>query len=412
MTVPAAAPASGPIAPAAPRAAPQPPADRFAFAAVLDSLPSAPAKAGGPAAEEQLPSSNELPQDKASRGQTAHHWSLNDSALLASLPFALRAASMMDERPQAADNSPSLPSPAMKASKSEDSGASLAAGAKAATVGRLIGERAFHLGASTFGGVISSRTLAVDAPASASAVGANLAPQADPKGESALAAGFARDEAMPAKPLADAVPPLANANAPAPIAPRAGAHPTNRVSPTRAAAHEAARSGRKPEVSAPPPVARVASSAAPPRQRNRAPMARDRRSPARSDRLRRAVNGANKSVRRTLLRVFRGRVVRPRRLDGGSRGRRRRAARDRARRRLRALRSAGQGDRRRSFAGRPRGRLDDDAAHRRQAFCRHPRSQLSDPGLNRRRARRDRRSNGGDRPAARLAHCQADGRQH
>ena len=55
----------------------------------------------------------------------------------------------MDERPRAADNSPSLTSPAMKGPKSEDSGASLSAGAKAATVGRLIGERAFHLGSST-----------------------------------------------------------------------------------------------------------------------------------------------------------------------------------------------------------------------------------------------------------------------
>ena len=36
MTAPAAAPASGPIAPAAPRAPPQPQADRFAFAVVLE----------------------------------------------------------------------------------------------------------------------------------------------------------------------------------------------------------------------------------------------------------------------------------------------------------------------------------------------------------------------------------------
>ena len=53
MTAPAAAPASGPIAPAAPRPAPQPSADRFAFAAVLDSLPGAPAKAGASTTEEQ-----------------------------------------------------------------------------------------------------------------------------------------------------------------------------------------------------------------------------------------------------------------------------------------------------------------------------------------------------------------------
>jgi hypothetical protein len=237
MTAPAAAPTSGPVAPAAPRAAPQPPADRFAFAAMLDSLPGAPTKVGASAGEEQAAPSNESSQEQSSRGQASHHSALNDSALFASLPFALRVGSMMDERPQ---NSPSLPSPVMKGPKSEDGDASLAAGAKAATVGRLIGERTFHLSAS------------------------NLTPRADLKDESVLAAGFAREEATPAKPLANAVPAIANAAAPAPIAPRAGAPQSNRASLTRAAAHEAARSGQKPESSAPPPVARVPSPASPP----------------------------------------------------------------------------------------------------------------------------------------------------
>ena len=236
MTAPAAAPTSGPVAPAAPRAAPQPPADRFAFAAMLDSLPGAPKKVGASAGEEQAAPSNESSQEQSSRGQASHHSALNDSALFASLPFALRVGSMMDERPQ---NSPSLPSPVMKGPKSEDGDASLAAGAKAATVGRLIGERTFHLSAS------------------------NLTPRADLKDESVLAAGFAREEATPAKPLANAVPAIANAAAPAPIAPRAGAPQSNRASLTRAAAHEAARSGQKPESSAPPPVARVPSPASP-----------------------------------------------------------------------------------------------------------------------------------------------------
>src|SRR5580698_4771049 len=124
MTAPATAPTSGPVAPPAPRAAPQPPADRFAFAAMLDSLPGAQAKPGASAGEDQAPLSNESTQDESSRGQTAHHSRLNDSALFASLPFALRVGSMMDERPQAAGNSPSI-SPAMKGSKSEGSGASL-----------------------------------------------------------------------------------------------------------------------------------------------------------------------------------------------------------------------------------------------------------------------------------------------
>jgi Flagellar hook-length control protein FliK len=240
MTAPAAAPTSGPVAPAAPRAAPQPPADRFAFAAMLDSLPGAPTKAGASAGEEPAPPSNESSQEQSSRGQAFHHSALNDSTLFASLPFALRVGSMMDGRPQAAGNSPSLPSPAMTGPKSEDSDASLSAGAKAATVGRLIGERAFHLGAS------------------------NLTPRADLKGDSILAAGFARDEVRAANPLPGAVPPLANATAPAPIAPRAGAPASNRASLTRTAAHEAARSGQKPEGSAPPPVARAPSPASPP----------------------------------------------------------------------------------------------------------------------------------------------------
>jgi hypothetical protein len=240
MTAPAAAPTSGPVAPAAPRAAPQPPADRFAFAAMLDSLPGAPAQAGASVGEEQTHPSNESPQDESSRGQASHHSPLNDSALLASLPFALRVGSMMGERLQAAGNSPSPTSPAMKGPKFEDSDASPSAGAKAATVGRLIGERTFHLGAS------------------------NLTPRADLKGESILAAGFEREEVRAANPLPGAGPAIATATASAPIAPRVGAPPLNRASFTRAAAHEAVRSGQKPEGSAPPPVVRAANSTSPP----------------------------------------------------------------------------------------------------------------------------------------------------
>src|ERR1700722_19146535 len=157
MTTPAAAATSGPIASAVSRPAPQAAADPLAFGAVLDSLPGASTKADASAAEEQPGPSNESPQEQ-SRGQAGHHSPLNDSALLAALPFALRTASTMNERPQAAGSSPSLASPAMKGPKSEDSGASIAAGAKAATVGRLVGERAFHFGPSTFAGAVASRT--------------------------------------------------------------------------------------------------------------------------------------------------------------------------------------------------------------------------------------------------------------
>jgi hypothetical protein len=161
----------------------------------------------------------------------------------------------------------------MKGPMSEDSGASLAAGAKAATVGRLIGERAFHLGASTLVGV-------ANAPFAPGAVAAaNLTPQADRSDESALAVGFPRAEPAPAKPFADAVPPIANAPAQALNAPRAGAPQTNRVSATRAAAHEAARSGRQPEGSAPPPLAQFAAAVAAPAESSADGKATDDRPP-------------------------------------------------------------------------------------------------------------------------------------
>ena len=113
MTMPAAAATSGPIASAAPRPAPQAAADPFAFGAVLDSLPNASAKADASTVKEQPGPSNETPQEESSRGQTGRHSLLNDSALLSALPFALRAASTMNERPQGASSSPSLVLPAM-----------------------------------------------------------------------------------------------------------------------------------------------------------------------------------------------------------------------------------------------------------------------------------------------------------
>jgi hypothetical protein len=265
MTAPAAATASGPIATTVVRVPHQPPADRLAFAAVLDSLPGGAAKAGASIGEEQPHPSSEPRQKASPPGQPSGHSPLRDNALLASLPFALQAASMTDNRPQAADNALSRATAATKGPGPEQSGGSIAASAKAPTVGRLIGERAFHFGVSTPPSVIASRSTAIGAPfapAAATAVGANLAPKADLGGETALAAGFATAEPMPARPFGYAVPSSDNAAAPAPIAPRAGAPATNRASSTRAAAHDASRSGRKLEVSAPAPVAQVASSAA------------------------------------------------------------------------------------------------------------------------------------------------------
>jgi hypothetical protein len=259
MTAPAAAAASGPIGPVTPRAAPQPPADRFAFAAVLDSLPSTPGKPGASTAEEQAHPSNRSAQDASSRGQNARHSPLNDSALLASLPFALRAASMGDERPQAPDNSPTPTSPATKAQQSEDAGASLASSATTPAVGRLVGERAFHVSAPAFTGAIASLTLAVDAPFAPAAV--NFAARPALNGESALAASFSPAEATPAKASAATAPAVANAVSATPVGTRNGASPTHRVAAARAAAHEAMSSVGKPDVAAPPPVARMATSA-------------------------------------------------------------------------------------------------------------------------------------------------------
>ncbi len=227
MTAPAAAPSSEPIAPPAPRASPQPPADRFAFAAVLDSIPGAATKAGASAAEGQPYPSEEPRQEEAAPGQPTRHSLLNDGALLASLPFALRAASAMDEGSQAADHASSLAPAATKASGAEASGAPVAPGAKAATVGRLIGERAFHFGASA--GAMANRSLAIDAQFAPA--GADLAPRAGQGGENALAADFAQAQAMAAKPFAAAVPSSDSAPAPAAIASRAAGTATNRVSP-------------------------------------------------------------------------------------------------------------------------------------------------------------------------------------
>src|SRR3984957_3798657 len=263
MTAPAAPATPGPIAPAAPRPAPRAAADPFAFGAVLDSLPGASAKAAASAAEEQLGPSNETPQEESSRGQTGRHSLLNDSARLAALPFALPAASMANERRQTAASSPSLASPAMNGPKSKNGGAAIAGGAKTATVGRLVGERAFHFGPSTFAGAIASRTLGVNAPlAPGAASAANLTAGPALDGESAVASSFSPAEAMPVKPPAEAVPPIANAVSPTPIAPRSGAPPTHRATLTRAAAHEGARIGKHPDASASPSVARVATSAA------------------------------------------------------------------------------------------------------------------------------------------------------
>jgi hypothetical protein len=268
MTAPAptAAPASGPIAPTAPRAPSKPSADRLGFAAVLDSLPGGAAEAGPSTAEKQARLSDEPRQDRSPPGQPAGM--LSDGALLATLPFALQAASMA-KAPEGGDQAPSLAPAAMKGPGAEDSGVSGAAGAKAATAARLISERAFHFGPSA----IAGRTIAIDSPFAPA--GADLSLRADPSGEGALAAGF-----PPAKAVSgvNAVP-GDNTPAAASIALHAGGAPTNRVSPIRSATHDAARSGRKPEAATPPPAVKAASSTAAAAPAESSPKAADGRLP-------------------------------------------------------------------------------------------------------------------------------------
>ena len=413
MTAPAAAPASGPIAPAVARLAPRPPADPFAFAAVLDSLPGAAAKADPPAAGEEQPvPSNDTARDEPSGGQTGRHSLLNDSALLSALPFALRAASTMNERRQAADSSPSLASPAMKGPKSESSGASLVAGGKAATVGRLVGERAFHFGAATSAGMIASRTLAINTPfAPGAASAADLTARSALNGERALTVGFSPAEPL-AKASADAVPPIATAASPTAVAARSGAPPTHRGGATRAAAHEAAHSGQKAEVSAPPPAARVATSAAvhaPAESSGKAAGGRppDPVTSAAPPAAQTDLFGAPPSAPFAAGAAFQ--------FDGSTSSARPADVAPRAS-------ALGPGSapstppiREIDVDLSPGGLEDVSMTMRtrwRQALRRHPRRELSHPRHNRRRARRDRRSHGGDRPAARLARLQADRRQH
>jgi hypothetical protein len=255
VTAPVAAPTPGPITATPQRAASQPPADHFAFAAVLESLPRGTTKAGDAIPEKQPHPLDERPQEHSPHGQTTDRSLTSDDTVFASLPFTLRTASIREDHPQSGDDAHSLLTAPMKGPGSQDSGASLAAGAKPPAVGRLVGERAFHFGASA--GVIASRAFPIDAPFAPGA--ASLEAQSDLGGDSDLDAGLPRTKAMPAGASAAAVPSGNTAS----VAPRASAHPINRGSSTRAASHETGRSGRKFEISAPPPVARVGSSATP-----------------------------------------------------------------------------------------------------------------------------------------------------
>jgi hypothetical protein len=169
MTATAAAPASGLVTASAQRAAPQAATDRFAFAAVLDSLPGAEAKAGSSVDGDQSATSNELKQGEGSLGQPDFH------SILSSFPFAFLPASAPHEgaAAAAAEASPLAPASTLGL-RPEDDGASNvgdADTANPAAVGRLVGERAFHLSLPTVGPPAFAPT-----PASSQGAGAPIGP--------------------------------------------------------------------------------------------------------------------------------------------------------------------------------------------------------------------------------------------
>ena len=274
MTAPAAAPVSGAILAPTLRAAPQAATDRFAFAAMLDSLPGAAAKTASSAAEEGSQTSNEPKQGQSPSGQSDGHPMLGDGAFLSSLPFALAAS----QAPAAAADASLLAQASTKGARLGTSGASNAATVNLATpaAARLTGERAFHLALSTSGVVGADPSSAAgssltDAPSFAPAPAAGESENGTP-GPPTLAPlsmqgrGQTHD-AAPSPPSAAGAslsPAEAAPKASAPVAPRAaGGSADPRVSPIGAAAQEPAPGGRKAEAAASPSPARAASPAVP-----------------------------------------------------------------------------------------------------------------------------------------------------
>src|SRR5271165_5222051 len=217
MTATAAALAFGPIVASAPRAQPQAPTDRFAFAAVLDSLPGAEAKAGSSVDGDQSPTSNEPKQGEESLGQPDFH------SILSSLPFAFLPASAPHEGAAAPAEASALAPASTLGLRPEADGASNVADAdptNPAAVGRLVGERAFHLSLSTSGNVLAERPPTVGPPAlaptpdSSQGAGAPVRPPAlAPTPDSSQGAG------APVRPPALAPTPASSQAGGAPIGP-------------------------------------------------------------------------------------------------------------------------------------------------------------------------------------------------
>ena len=343
MTAPAVAATSGPIAPAAPRPSPasgRRPARLWGRARLL---PGASAKADASTAEEPPGLSNE----DILAWTDGPSFAARRRRALRGFAVALRVASTMDGRQHGADNSPSLASPPMKGAESEDSGASIAAGANAGTVGRLVGERAFHFGASTFAGAIASRALGVNAP---------FAPGPPPTLRPDRSQRRKRNRRQLFHRPGDAGESLGGYRS---TDCECGVPDADRLSHGRVPAHRASPHEQ-------PPTSRPQRQSPTSRRRRLSPGSRPRRGPrasgierqggrrpaARSDPLRRAASSANRPVRRAAVRAFRRRGAAPtRRLDLQRPTRRRLAARERAWPWVSALDAAGPRDRCRSFAG-------------------------------------------------------------
>ena len=213
MTATASAPAPAPIAPSPPRASPQVATDCFAFAAVLDSLPGAEAKAGSSVAQDRSPTSNEPQQEVSPPGQPDVLPVLYGGTFLSALPFALLPASASHEGAAAAADASLLARGSTMGSELEDTHASNAASpdvANSATSATLVGERAFHFSSvSTSAGALAVHPPTTggpgtDAPPSASAGGSNTR-ESRQIGPSSLAPLAMRDSGLTGESASSAV---------------------------------------------------------------------------------------------------------------------------------------------------------------------------------------------------------------
>ena len=156
MTAPAAAPVSNAIvAPApAPRSAPEAAPGRFAFAAMLDSLPGAAPKAISVSEEGSL-TSNQPKQGRSPSAQSDSRPMLGDGAFLSSLPFVVPSALTAAKGPAATtvDASPLAPASTQAAELDASDASSVATPTPAKPAARVTGERAFHLALSASGAV-------------------------------------------------------------------------------------------------------------------------------------------------------------------------------------------------------------------------------------------------------------------